>query len=56
MVLESDRESWIDYLDHLIHIRRCALDGMGPALEETHKYRMIHAEIDQLENIRKEGL
>lgn len=56
MVMESDRDSWIDYLDHLIHIRRCALDGMGPALEETHKYRMIYAEIDQLENIRKEGL
>lgn len=56
MVVESDRDSWTDYLDHLIHIRRCALDGMGPALEATHKYRTIYAEIDQLESIRKEGL
>ena len=56
MVLESDRGSWRDHLDHLIHIRRCALDGMGPALEATHKYRTIYAEIDQLESIRKEGL
>ena len=56
MVVELDRDSWTDYLDHLIHIRRCALDGMGPALEATHKYRTIYAEIDQLESIRKEGL
>lgn len=56
MVVESDWDSWTDYLDHLIYIRRCALDGMGPALEATHKYRTIYAEIDQLESIRKEGL